>query len=162
MGSFSGLHAGLRQRCLLEKRDPDDAYDAWCRRGGDLQQQGKKDTHLRPLPPPHRSFRPSHPLGQNFKELRHAHERSDLRKPRFYAAASCPFARICPVWELGKIFEELDSSNDQGLRYVLDLQWIACPCAACTGTNDAEFLDGFWVLGRFGCWNLGDTQTDLE
>lgn len=30
--------------------------------------------------------------------------------------------KICPVWELGKIYEELDSSNDQGLRYVLDLK----------------------------------------
>ena len=130
--------------------------------GGDVQQQVKKEYHPSPSSSSPEAFVPSPPLGQNFKELRHAHERSDLRKPPLYAAASCPFARICPVWELGKIYEELDSSNDQGLRYVLDLQWIACPCAACTGTNDAEFLDGFWVLGRFGCWNLGDTQTDLE
>ena len=40
-------------------------------------------------------------------------------------------ARICPVWELSKIYEELDSSNDQGLRYVLDLPALGCTCAPC-------------------------------
>ena len=40
-----------------------------------------------------------------------------------------PEIKLCPVWELSQIYENLDSSNESGERYVLDLSTL----------NDAAF-----------------------